>query len=111
MMKVDLSVTHVELVKSILRDNLEKGVIVWIFGSRVRGTAKPYSDIDLAIDNNQAPLSFTDEAKLKEAFEDSSLPFSVDIVDLNSVSEEFKNLIQDEKALFLEVEGTISGVV
>jgi uncharacterized protein len=65
---------------------------VWAFGSRAKGTAKPYSDLDLVIDLGEiATLSLL--AKLANDFEETTLPFKVDIVDWQSISEPFQNNI------------------
>lgn len=57
---------------------------VHIFGSRVKGNNKPGSDIDLAILN--AGVSEKTVRSLRAEFEESSLPFRVDIVDFNSTN-------------------------
>ncbi len=52
----------------ILRRLLQKHVpaaTVWAFGSRARRTAKPYSDLDIVIDNH-APLPLSVIAALGE---------------------------------------------
>ena len=50
---------------------------VWAYGSRVQFTAKPYSDLDMVAfagkEQGQAV------ANLHEAFEESDLPFRVDV--------------------------------
>ena len=66
---------------------------VQAFGSRADGTAKPYSDLDLAIMMEQ-PLSLLQGALLTEAFEESDLPFKVDIIDWTTTSEGFRKLIE-----------------
>lgn len=57
---------------------------VWLFGSRALGTYKEASDIDLAIKGhlNQKTL-----VRLKDAFEDSDLPFFVDLVEYAGITE------------------------
>lgn len=69
---------------------------VWAFGSRVKWTAKPYSDLDLAIITRQ-PLSLTQMAAIKEAFDESDLSIRIDIVDWATTSESFRNLINQNK--------------
>lgn len=65
---------------------------VRVFGSRAKGTAKPYSDLDLAL-MTQAPLTLAQQALLNEAFDESSLPFKVDLVDWAATSPAFQALI------------------
>lgn len=45
---VDLQPEQWQIVQHILQKHVP-GHAVWAFGSRVKGTAKPYSDLDLAI--------------------------------------------------------------
>jgi predicted nucleotidyltransferase len=71
---IDLSPEHLALVRGILAAQAP-GVVVWAFGSRVEGRAKPFSDLDLAL---HVPGS-TDLEALRGAFEDSDLPIRVDL--------------------------------
>ena len=62
------------------------------FGSRVTGKAKPYSDLDLVVLGSQRlpqPVLY----KLRDDFEESDLPFRIDILDWNRLSAEFKHAI------------------
>ncbi len=69
---------------------------VWAFGSRVKGTAKAYSDLDLAIITRQA-LPWSKMATVKEAFDESDLSIRVDIVDWATTSETFRKIIEQDK--------------
>ena len=68
------------------------GVEVRAFGSRVDGNPKDYSDLDLALVGT-AKLDAAVMGGLKEAFEESDMPFRVDILDWNAISEEFQKVI------------------
>lgn len=73
---------------------------VWAYGSRVKSTAKPCSDLDLiafASKDKRAAV-----ANLKEAFEESSLPFRVDFFVWNEVPEQFHKNIMAEKVVLQE---------
>jgi predicted nucleotidyltransferase len=59
---------------------------VCLFGSRAKGTFHSGSDIDLAIMN--AGLRETTIRRLKSDFEESSLPYFVDVVDFPSITHE-----------------------
>ena len=74
------------------------GVEVWAFGSRARRTAKPYSDLDLALISAQ-PLSLAALADINTAFEASDLPIRVDIVDWASTSDAFRAIIARDKVV------------
>jgi predicted nucleotidyltransferase len=83
-----------EMVRDILQRHVPERV-VWAFGSRVNGKARPYSDLDLAILGDQ-PLPFSTRADLAEDFTESDLPFKVDIVDWATTSEKFREIIRAE---------------
>ena len=71
------------------------GRTVRFFGSRVKGDAKPFSDLDLAV-MGSSPLGFRRLTELREAFSESCLPFRVDIVDWAETSEMFRDIIEEE---------------
>lgn len=81
---------HYAIVTSILK---QSPVSFYAFGSRVRGTHKKFSDLDLCY-KGEIPSSILN--KIEEDFAESDLPFKVDIVDFNRCSEEFRNLIERE---------------
>ena len=68
-----------------------------MFGSRIHGTAKPWSDLDLAI-KAKSVLGWKLLAEIKEAFQESDLPFRVDIVDWNDIKESFRKAIETKMA-------------
>ncbi len=88
---LQLSEQELSIVKNILQNRLA-GIPVWAYGSRTKGTAKRYSDLDLAV-ITQEPLTFLQLAALENAFSDSELEWKVDILDWASASEEFKRIV------------------
>ena len=91
-----ISITDEEM--NIILDIIKKyagDCKVLVFGSRLKGTNKPFSDLDLAFISNEK-LGLKKFSKLKLKFEESDLPYRVDIIDYNRVSKEFKKLIDDE---------------
>ncbi len=90
---IDLDPKQLEEVKAILQANAPH-CEVRVFGSRVRGTAKPYSDLDLVLVGEEALGWQTIEA-LKDTFSQSNLPISVDIVDWHDISEDFQKIINE----------------
>ncbi|MFV0298843.1 MAG: restriction endonuclease subunit S, partial [Hyphomicrobiaceae bacterium] len=84
------------IVQGILKDHLPKGTLAWAFGSRVTWTAKPFSDLDIALEG-AAPLPSDVLIDLKEAFEASDLPWKVDVIDLNAVSPEFRAIVEQQR--------------
>lgn len=89
---IDLSVQQRTLVQAILRAHLPAGAKVWVFGSRASGHAKPYSDLDLAIDAGHR-LSLDETAALAEAFGESDLPWKVDVLDWQAADPGFRRRI------------------
>lgn len=65
----------------------------YAFGSRVRGTNHPYSDLDLCY-KEEIPQKQLDT--LKAAFEKSGLPYEIDLMDWHMFSEVSKKQIKKE---------------
>ena len=93
---LDIRPDHLEIVKSILGEHLSPEVQVWIFGSRADWLTKDSSDLDIALEGKRE-LSQELLGILKSSFEDSALPFSVDIVDLNRVGEPFRRVVESQR--------------
>ena len=91
---IDLNPKHFETVQHILAKHVP-GYEVRAFGSRVKWTAKDYSDLDLAVVGSK-PLTLRQTGQLVEAFEESNLPIRVDILDWHRISKEFKKIITEE---------------
>ena len=82
-----------EIVRATLRRHVPERA-VWAFGSRVKGGAKPFSDLDLAVLGDE-PLPLLTQAALAEDFSESDLPWKVDVVDWATTSERFRAIIED----------------
>ena len=94
---LDIPLKHWEIVRDILHKHVPE-YEVWAFGSRAKWTAKPYSDLDLAIITDHA-LSLAVSAALEDAFSESDLPWKVDIVDWATTSASFRKIIEQQKVL------------
>lgn len=94
--KIDISPEQLAIVQGILKAHLPKGTLAWAFGSRVTWTAKPFSDLDIALEGT-APLPPDVLIDLEEAFEASDLPWKVDLIDLNAVSPEFRAIVERQQ--------------
>ncbi|HGO5814715.1 TPA: nucleotidyltransferase family protein [Mannheimia haemolytica] len=88
---IDLTESQRQQVLDIFKKYLPD-TPVWVFGSRIKGTAKAYSDLDLALITKQ-PLTIRQLTELELAFTDSDLPFTVDLIDWASCNESFKQII------------------
>ena len=93
---VDIRPDHLEIVQGILREHLPVDVQVWVFGSRTNWTTKDSSDLDLALEG-KGKLSHKVLGALKDAFEDSALPYTVDVVDINGISESFRQIVESRR--------------
>lgn len=90
---IDLSTENLILLKNIISKYIPECEIR-VFGSRVNGTAKPYSDIDIAL-KCASPIDRRTMSRLKEVLQESTLPIRVDVLDWYSISDEFREVIQE----------------
>ena len=84
-------------IKNILKTQLTKQKI-YLFGSRAKNTAEKFSDVDLCIDGDS--ISFEKMSLLKDAFSESDIPYFVDIVQKQNLSDDFYTQI---KPSFIEI--------
>jgi len=89
---IDADPEYVKIIKNILEEQVPE-FEVRAFGSRVDGKAKRYSDLDLVLVGKQK-ISIRKLRQLEDAFQESDLPFRVDVIDWNRISDEFKNVIE-----------------
>jgi predicted nucleotidyltransferase len=88
---------HLEIVKLILK---KYPYTFYAFGSRVRGTQKRLSDLDICfVDDIPGNIL----SHIREDFEESNLPFTVDFVNLNSCDKNFRERIEQNLVLLQEV--------
>ena len=69
---IDISPDHWWIIRDILQTHVPQ-YPVWAFGSRVKGTARPYSDLDLVIVTDE-PLALGVSAALADAGRASAPP-------------------------------------
>lgn len=101
-LRLELPAEHRRLVLDILAAHLPPDTKVWVFGSRANGRARRYSDIDLAIDAGRK-LTCDEAAVLREAFDESDLPYKTDIVDWHAASDRFRQLIAARRVALTEI--------
>lgn len=99
---IDISPAQWEIVRTVLQQHVPQ-YPVWAFGSRAKWTAKPFSDLDLAIITNQA-LDWGVSAALADNFSESDLPFKVDLVDWATTSAAFRKIIEAGKVVVQKVD-------
>lgn len=88
---IDLKSEHENIVKDILRQHIPD-VEVYVFGSRATLTAKPHSDLDLVIIGKEE-IPLISLHLLEEAFDESDLPFRVDVLDWQALEDDFRQRI------------------
>jgi predicted nucleotidyltransferase len=99
--RFSLSPEQDALILRILAQHLaDRRGTVYVFGSRAKGTARKYSDVDLLLE-----LDPPAEAKLlgdlADAFEESSLPFTVDVVSFSELNLHYKDEILKTRQSYL----------
>lgn len=108
---IDITAGQRKTLLALLRRYIP-GVAVWAYGSRVKWTARPNSDLDLVAFTTPEQQHLVSE--LKEALAESDLPFLVDFHVWDDVPERFHEIIRKEyvvlqeaaeKQLALEVSG------
>ena len=87
---VDIKEKYLKIVKEILRKH---SYTFYVYGSRAKKKARKNSDLDLCYKEKISSKVISD---LKEQFEESELPFKVDIVNWENMSPTFQKLIEKD---------------
>lgn len=96
---IDISPEQREILLAILHRHLP-GVIVWAYGSRVKGGARPNSDFDLVVFTT--PAQRPQVSELKDALDESNIPFRVDLHVWDDIPERFHEIIGKEYLVLSE---------
>jgi len=87
---LQIEARHLEIINSILS---KYPYTFYAYGSRVKGKAKKYSDLDLCY-REEIPWNVL--SHIQEDLEESNLPFKVDLVFWELMGSEFQELIKDD---------------
>lgn len=87
----DVETAH-DIIRRRLRPELAR---LWLFGSRARGDARRWSDIDIAVEP-QVPLPPGLLAELREELVESSILLDVDLLDLSQADKALKDAVRRE---------------
>ena len=98
---LDLPERQLKIVCDILQEIVPDRE-VWAFGSRIRGTARSYSDLDIVV-MGDAALAVCTVNRLVEAFEVSELPIRVDVLDWCTLSSGFQSIIQQAHVVVKQI--------
>lgn len=79
---------YIQQIKEIVLKYLhEEPVHVFLFGSWARGTARHDSDVDIAIEYTGGASGLRKIGELRELLEESTIPYRVDVVDMQKAAE------------------------
>lgn len=76
-------------------------VKIYLFGSRAKGTQKPYSDIDIAIKTNAKDIS-RKISLFKEEWEKTKLPYKIDVSSWGEIFKPYLPQVRKEKITLWE---------
>ena len=89
---IHLDEMQLTLVKQILRAHIPDRRVT-AFGSRVQGTARQFSDLDLVV-LGEEPIAPDVLSDLRYALAESDLSISVDVVEWATLSPSFRRVIE-----------------
>lgn len=90
---LDISQEQRATLLALLHHHLP-GVTIWAYGSRVKGSARPNSDLDLVVFTT--PAQRPQVSDLKDALDESNIPFRVDLHAWHDIPERFHDVIRNE---------------
>ena len=96
---IDITADQRKTILALLKRHLPNAT-AWVYGSRVKWTARPQSDLDLVVFTT--PDQDRRVSELREAFEESNLPFRVDLFVWVAVPEQFRKQIEAEHVVLVE---------
>ena len=88
---IDITTEDRKKVLALLQRHLP-GTTAWVYGSRTKWTSRPQSDLDLVV--FATPEQRRQVGDLREAFDESNLPFRVDLFVWDDVPDSFRKQIQ-----------------
>lgn len=92
-MNLQLEIKHWKIIRGILKKYPYK---FYAYGSRVKGMAYKYSDLDLCY-REEIPLGVI--SRIEEEFEESNLPWKVELVNWRHMRPKFREMIRGDLIL------------
>ena len=96
---IDITAEQRRTVLALLNRHLPD-TTVWAYGSRVKWTSRPESDLDLVA--FARPEQSAQVTELREAFEESNLPFRVDLFVWDEVPGSFRSRIEGDHVVLIK---------
>ncbi len=92
---IDLPEAHRKQVLEIIRARLPDARVS-VYGSRAKGRARRYSDLDLMLDDRGREIPWSVMGNLDEDFDESSLPIIVELHDMAATDANFLDRIRKD---------------
>lgn len=92
---LDLDKKYISLIQTILNTYVPNQTVL-AYGSRTKGTSHEGSDLDLVIVSDKDAITQKQLSALRDAFSESNLPILIDVLDWNTLPDEFKQEIDKE---------------
>ena len=92
-MPLAISPDEKDFIEKVFRVFLPPGTEIRYFGSRVSGSHRAHSDLDVALARDGAPIDPLILANMRAVFEGSDLPYRVDLSDFSTLSSDFREII------------------
>ena len=98
---IDITVKQRKIVTDLLERHLPN-TTAWVYGSRAKWASRPQSDLDLVV--FATPEQNGRVSGLRQAFEESNLPFRVDLFVWDTVPEQFRKHIKRAHVVLVKKE-------
>ena len=99
---IDITTEQRETILALLEEHLPD-TAAWVYGSRVMWTSRPQSDLDLVV--FATPEQKNRVGDFRKAFEESTLPFRVDLFVWETIPESFRKSIQKDHVVLVAADG------
>ncbi|MBF0626616.1 MAG: nucleotidyltransferase domain-containing protein [Magnetococcales bacterium] len=99
---LDIAPQEAALLHGLLQRYLPD-VSVWAYGSRVKGSARRYSDLDLVV--FATPEQRDRVVEFREAADESNLPFLLDVLIWEQLPEAFHRTIEARHVMIQDAKG------
>ena len=98
--QISVPINHLQYILEQLESYIPDAT-VWVFGSRIKGSNRPASDLDLAVlcDKETAKKQLP---KLNEIFIESDIPFKIQLLDFNRLPSNMQENIKTQYIIIYE---------
>ena len=104
---IDITAEQRKTILALLERHLPD-TAAWVYGSRAQWASRPQSDLDMVVFASSEQAGRVSD--LREAFDESNLPFRVDLFVWDAVPEQFRKHIERDHVVLAEVTDSNSTV-